>query len=118
MYSLSKNLPIYNHLFDEWFGDNAWSKLAFNQLILSPFVTLPVAYIVKGLVFGNSISKIWNDYVTDVRDNGLLTTFWLIWTPVNLIIFTIVPPHLRIPCTAVVSFVWMIILSRIANKKR
>lgn len=112
---------LYNRLFNVWFGDNALAKLAFNQLLLTPFCTLPVAYIAKAIVFGKFLRQpgaILKEYWYDVRYNGLLFTFWALWTPVNFLLFTIVPPAWRITFSACVSFIWTIILSRIASSAK
>lgn len=112
---------LYNRIFNIWFGDNAFAKLAFNQLVLTPLVTLPVAYIAKAIVFGKFLRQpgaILKEYWHDVRYNGLLLTFWAIWTPVNFLLFTIVPPAWRITFSACVSFIWTIILSRIASSSK
>mmetsp|Transcript_10444 Transcript_10444/g.17283 ORF Transcript_10444/g.17283 Transcript_10444/m.17283 type:complete len:261 (-) Transcript_10444:152-934(-) len=108
---------LYNRLFNEWFGEKILAKLAFNQLVLAPFVTLPVAYIAKGIVFGTFLHQpgaVLNEYWHDVRYNGLLTTFWKLWTPMNFVMFAIIPPAWRITFSACISFIWTIILSRIA----
>ena len=113
---------LYNRLFNVWFGDNnALAKLAFNQLVLTPLVTLPMAYIAKAIVFGKFLRQpgaILKEYWYDVRYNGLLLTFWALWTPVDFLLFTIVPPAWRITFSACVSFIWTIILSRIASSTK
>lgn len=112
---------LYNRLFNIWFGDNALAKLAFNQLVLTPLVTLPIAYIAKAIVFGKFLRQpggILKEYWYDVRYNGLLSTFWALWTPVNFLLFTIVPPAWRITFSACVSFIWTIILSRISSSSK
>lgn len=109
---------LYNNLFNDWFGDNVLAKMAFNQLVLTPFVTLPAAYLAKGIVFGKSLSAVMKDYYYDVKENGLLTAFWKLWTPVNLLLFSVIPPHFRVAFCALVSFVWTIILSRISNSDK
>ena len=108
---------LYNKLFNEWFGENIMAKLAFNQLVLTPFFTLPLAYIAKGIVFGTFLhapDTVLKEYWYDVRYNGLLTKFWKLWTPTNFVMFTIIPPAWRITFSACISFIWTIILSRIA----
>ena len=107
---------LYNNLFNKMFGENVLQKLAFNQLVLTPAVTLPAAYAMKGLVFGN-IPEALKEYWMDVTQNGLILTFWKLWTPFNFLLFSVIPPHLRIATNAIVSFTWTIILSNIANAK-
>jgi len=109
---------LYNRVFPRLFGDRVLLMLAFNQLVLTPLLTLPVAYLVKGIVFGNTLRTSMNEYWTDVKQNGLLLAFWKLWTPANYLLFGVVPPHLRITFNASVSFVWTVILSRIANSQK
>lgn len=112
---------LYNKLFNEWFGENIMAKLAFNQLVLTPFFTLPVAYIAKGIVFGTFLHEpgtVLKEYWYDVRYNGLLTKFWKLWTPTNFVMFAIIPPAWRITFSACISFIWTIILSRIASSAK
>jgi len=52
-------------------------------------------------------------YVEDVRKNGLLNKYWMIWTPVQFVAFGIVPEHYRI---AFVTFFWLILLSSISTR--
>lgn len=91
--------------------------LVFNQLVLTPILTLPVAYVVKGIVFGNSLKRALKEYWMDVTQKGLLLSFWKLWTPANYLLFGVVPPQWRITFNASVSFVWTVILSRIANSR-
>ncbi len=114
---------LYNKLFNEWFGENIIAKLAFNQLVLTPFLTLPVAYIAKGIVFGKFLHEpgtctVLKEYWYDVRYNGLLTKFWKLWTPTNFVMFAVIPPAWRITFSACISFIWTIILSRIASSAK
>ena len=109
---------LYNRIFPRIFGDRVMLTLAFNQLVLTPVMTLPVAYLVKGIVFGDSIKTALKEYWTDVTQKGLLLSFWKLWTPANYLLFGVVPPQWRITFNASVSFVWTVILSRIANSKK
>lgn len=108
---------LYNRIFPRVFGDRVMVTLAFNQLVLTPVLTLPVAYVTKGVVFGDSLKTALKQYWTDVTQKGLLWSFWKLWTPANYLLFGVVPPEWRITFNASVSFLWTIILSRIANSK-
>ena len=57
-------------------------------------------------------------YVTDVRDNGLLTKYWSLWLPMTAFNFAVVPPHFWVVFTAFMSFFWTIVLSMVANKEQ
>ena len=111
---------IFNKLYPFMFGDGTdiltvAEKVIFDQLVLTPFVCLPIAYIVKAAVFGYSIPKGLTRYVDDAK-RDLLWKYWAIWTPTQCITFSIVPEHLRIPFIAAVSFFWLILLSSITSR--
>jgi len=57
-------------------------------------------------------------YITDVKENGLLTKYWSLWLPATMINFCFVPPHFRILFVASISFFWMVILSIVANNDK
>lgn len=107
---------IYNDLFLRWFGpNNPLIKTMVSQLIMAPFLTLPVAYMFKGLVFGKSIKQALQDYYVGLTQKGLLFSFWKLWVPIQFLVFTVIPPHLRMPFSSFFSFLWTVILSRISN---
>ena len=92
------------------------TKVLFDQLVLTPFVCLPVAYLVKAAVFQTPLRSGLERYVQDARKD-LLLKYWALWTPTQCLTFSVVPEHLRIVFIAVVSFFWLIILSNITNRK-
>ena len=114
---------LYNHVFTQVFGlDNrpmtAFKKVSFDAVIISPFLCLPIAYIIKAIVFKQALAKGLQRYVYDVTNNGLLTKKTLFWAPINLFTFTVVPEHMRITFVACFSFFWLILMSSIAGKGR
>ena len=111
---------IFNELFPLIFGDGTdvatvAEKVLFDQLVLTPFLCLPIAYIVKASVFGYSIQEGLNRYISDAKKD-LLWKYWALWTPTQCVTFSVVPEHLRIPFIAAVSFVWLILLSSITSR--
>jgi len=109
---------IYNDLFVRMFGPGrAFVKVCASQFIMAPLLTLPVAYVFRGLVFGKTMRQaLLEDYVKGVKDNGLLFSFWKLWIPIQILFFTVIPVHLRIPFSSCFSFLWTVILSRISAK--
>lgn len=112
---------IFNQLYPKIFGDGTdvitvAEKVLFDQLVLTPFLCLPVAYLVKAAAFSFSPKEGISRYADDCKNNNLLWKYWLIWTPTQCVTFSIVPEHLRIPFIAAVSFIWLIILSSITSK--
>lgn len=111
---------LYNTVFPSVFGDSqAWTtvlqEVALDMTILTPFLCLPVAYIVKAGVAQDEnlldgLAKYWNH----VQNEKLLIRYWSLWAPVQVLTFGFVPHHLRIPFVAFVSFFWLMILSNIS----
>lgn len=111
---------IYNVLFPLWFGTgndltSVAIKVAFDMLVISPFLCLPIAYLTKSTIYGQSIREGFEKYVYDLKNNNLWVTYCSIWLPVQFVTFGLVPEHLRIAFIALVSFFWLIILSTISS---
>ena len=107
---------IYNVWFPLIFGTaitpiTVFKEVALDSLVIGPCVCLPVAYLVKAVVFDYSISEALSKYADDVRLNGLLIKYWSLWLPVQALTFSVVPEHLRVFFMACVSFFWFIVLS-------
>lgn len=60
-----------------------------------PFCYFPVFYGMKGYVEGRSPSGVFEKYRTELWDN--CKACWTIWVPAQLVNFSVVPRHLRIP---------------------
>jgi len=114
---------IYNNLYNYLFGTStsmrvAIKKVLFDAIFHNALVCIPMAYVVKSVVFKNSLLTGIRQYIDDVRHHGLLLKYYALWMPVNAMLFTIVPTHWRITVMAAVSFFWMIILSTISSRSR
>lgn len=112
---------LYNGIFPFLFGHDtkiltAAKKVFFDMLIVSPFLALPLAYIIKSPLYKQTFKEGIDKYIDDVNNNSLLKHCWTIWFPVQFLTFTIVPTHLRIGFIAAISFFWMILFSTIAGK--
>jgi hypothetical protein len=53
-------------------------------------------------------------YRSEIKDS--LRALWAVWIPAQLINFSFVPRHMRIPYVAAVSFGWTVILSVMQGK--
>jgi len=60
-----------------------------------PFFYFPVFYGMKGYVEGRAPSAIYERYRAELWDN--CKALWTIWVPAQLVNFSVVPRHLRIP---------------------
>lgn len=116
---------IYNKMFPIWFGFGSdpitiIRMVSFELFIQTPFLCLPLAYLVKAVIFNGlalrHLKAGLSRYVDDVVNHGVLTKYWLLWGPVQTLTFSIVPVHLRIAFIAAVSFFWTIVLSSIVNR--
>jgi len=110
---------LYNKVFPFLFGTGSSfevvsMKVFVDMLVIAPFLCMPLAYVTKSLVQGESIRKGLSKYWSEVK-NGLLLKCWRLWIPVQTLTFSVVPEHLRIMFIALVSFFWTIILSSISS---
>ena len=112
---------IFNEVFPKLFGQGTdfftvLSKVSFDMFVVSPFICLPVAYLVKSVIFQYTVGEALARYKDDVMNNGLLVKYWSLWGPVQCLTFGVIPVHLRIAFIAVISFFWLIIFSSVAAK--
>mmetsp|Transcript_2633 Transcript_2633/g.3838 ORF Transcript_2633/g.3838 Transcript_2633/m.3838 type:complete len:283 (-) Transcript_2633:152-1000(-) len=112
---------IYNRLYPVWFGRGTaptvvLSKVLFNLLFQATLVTLPTAYLIKGFVFRRSTKDALRHYISDIKNHGLIKKYYALWFPVDCIIFSVVPEHFRVTVMAMVSFIWMMILSNVSSR--
>ena len=111
---------LFNHVYTMLFGKgNKWavvlSKVSFTLLVLTPLLTFPSLYLIKAVVEENSFRDSLKKYINDIKNNQLLQKFYLLWTPVLTLTFSVIPEQWRVTFIAFVSFFWLIILSRISS---
>jgi len=114
---------VYNNLYNALFGAATTArvvtqKVLFDAIFHNALVCIPMAYMVKAIVYRYSIVKGLQLYLHDVRKEGLLLKYYALWMPVNALLFSVVPPHWRIVVMATVSFFWMMILSTISARSQ
>ncbi|GLI62624.1 hypothetical protein VaNZ11_005288 [Volvox africanus] len=109
---------LYNDLFVRWckpitalvgHRGSAPLKTFIDQCIHHPLLYFPCFYTLKGMVEGRPISESMADYSEHLWDN--CKALWMIWVPAQMVNFTVVPLHLRIPFVAGVSFAWTVVIS-------
>ncbi len=113
---------IYNILFPTWFGNGSdlftvGTQVLFDLGVVTPFLCLPVAYLVKSAIYGLEPIEGLKKYVNDVQNKGLLLKYYRIWFPAQCLTFGVVPEHLRIVFIAFISFFWLIILSSVSSSE-
>ncbi|PNW87251.1 hypothetical protein CHLRE_02g115150v5 [Chlamydomonas reinhardtii] len=109
---------LYNNLFVRWCAPitravghmgSAPVKVFIDQCIHHPLLYFPCFYSLKGLVEGKPLEESFADYKEHLWDN--CKALWMIWVPAQMVNFTVVPLHLRIPFVAGVSFAWTVVIS-------
>lgn len=80
-----------------------------DQCIHHPIMYFPAFYLLRGAMAGEAPTESLGKYKSDVWVN--LKALWMVWVPAQLVNFSMVPMHLRIPFVAGVSFAWTVILS-------
>ena len=111
----------YDYLFPILFGTDDQSvikvlqEIIFDNFVSGPLVWLPPAYLIKAFVYEYPMKKGLQNYVNDIKYNGLLKSYWTIWVPAQSISFSVVPDHLRVAFMASVSFFWFILLSTVSS---
>jgi len=111
---------IYNILFPLWFGQgndltSVAVKVTFDMLVISPFLCLPIAYLTKATIYGQSWKEGLTKYKYDFIKKNLLGKYCSIWVPAQFCTFGLIPEHLRIVFIAFISFFWLIILSTVSS---
>jgi hypothetical protein len=109
----------FNHLYPLWFGTGTdiacvATKVSFNLLVQTTFVTLPVAYVIQATLKEEGLDVAFDKYINDIMNQGLLVKCFALWGPVHCLTFSVVPEHWRVTFVAVVSFFWLIIFSSIS----
>eukprot|EP00210_Caulerpa_lentillifera_P004291 g4094.t1 len=84
-------------------------KVGLDQFVHHPFVYFPVFFITKSLVSGKGFEDAYTKYKLEIWES--CKALWGIWLPAQLVNFSMVPRHLRVPYVAAVSFGWTTVLS-------
>mmetsp|Transcript_6213 Transcript_6213/g.13520 ORF Transcript_6213/g.13520 Transcript_6213/m.13520 type:complete len:241 (+) Transcript_6213:131-853(+) len=119
LYQGCANEFLYNSVLPRLGTGTDWrtvgKKVAADAFGIVPFLCIPMAYLVKGLLLGRSVRDSYSNYWSDVVNKGVLFKNWMIFIPVQCLTFSVIPEHFRVSFVACVSFFWMIILSCILS---
>lgn len=77
--------------------------------IHTPLLYYPSFYALKGYIDSEPISETVAKFKKNIVDD--MISMWQLWLPAQLINFSCVPIHMRMPFVTSVSFAWTIILS-------
>lgn len=123
---------LYMVMYPAWYGDSPFrvvSCVLSDIAVFGPFVTLPIAYILRAVIENNTFEEgsqleFWEPvaqgiekYKNHVMSQGLLYKYWSIWAPAQTINQLFVPEHLRVFFVAFVSFFWVYLLSAISSQQ-
>ena len=115
---------LFQNIFKNVFNTNikqTIGQILIDQFIHSPLIYMPVFYCLKGFIYNGSMSKALinsslNEYFcTNIKKDIL--ALWMVWIPANMLTFTIIPLHLRVPYLTLVSFVWTVVLSALRGEE-
>jgi Mpv17 / PMP22 family len=91
----------------------AAAKVVLNQLLVIPFVYMPLFFAFTGLVSGldqnQSKARAESLYIPLLQRN------WVFWLPVQFLQFLVIPQDYQIPFLSAASLVWTVILSSIGS---
>ena len=110
---------MWSNVFPDMFGyERTWQtvamSVAFDMTVVGPFLCLPLAYLVKGVLEVGDITQGLHKYFEDIMTRSLLHKYWALWAPVQSLTFGVIPAHFRVVFVAAVSFFWVCILSSTA----
>ena len=113
---------LYNVKFAQWCGaitrmsghlGSAPFKTFLDQFVHHPLLYFPTFYALKATVEQRPLLEGPDSALARYRSeiSQSCRALWSVWVPAQIINFTFVPRHLRIPFVAATSFGWTIILS-------
>jgi hypothetical protein len=113
---------LYNVKFVQWapmfkrnFGHygSAMIQVFLDQFVHHPLMYFPTFYALKATIEQRPLFDGRNSAATRFQSEigDSCKALWAVWVPAQIINFTFVPTHLRIPFVAATSFGWTVILS-------
>merc|ERR1711862_955090 len=73
-------------------------KVIVDMGLICPFVCIPMAYLIKGFLVGNTIFVSLTNYLSDVVNKGVVFKNWCIFVPVQCLTFSVIPEPLGFVC--------------------
>mmetsp|Transcript_113130 Transcript_113130/g.365476 ORF Transcript_113130/g.365476 Transcript_113130/m.365476 type:complete len:202 (-) Transcript_113130:117-722(-) len=115
---------LYSRLFPRWFpGTGALTTAACvvaDQLVHSPCMYWPTFYICQESITSSrldveTVCSALRSYSHNMVED--VTSCWAIWIPAQAVNFSVVPVHWRAPFVALVSALWVCIVSAMRGSK-
>merc|ERR1719378_1188327 len=94
-------------------------KVCFDLLIHIPLIYFPSFYIMKDAIDLQSLkTKYAAESLRKYRENMLVDcrSAWILWGPTQILTFSIVPLHMRVPFVSSVNLLWTAILSALRGQ--
>ena len=113
---------ILNEFFLQLFGHQSDLKTvlaltAVEVFVIAPFLIIPLSYILNAIIHKTSCRESIHKYLQDVTQNQLLTTYFALFGPIQILLLTYIPSQFRMSVSSFVSFLWLMILSNISAKE-
>lgn len=104
----------YNHLYNAIFGTAKTlpviaAKVTTDLGAGAPLIYFPAYFIIKGLFAGHGPLHSLREL--SAQGWSLLRRYWAVWFPVEILMWMVVPAHLRVAFLCSVSLVWQVALS-------
>lgn len=109
---------LLNTVFDRVFGGStallvAVAKMLCDACIHTPFIYVPVFLAVDEYLRFGTLAGLWRRWCSDI--GGIVKTYFLIWPPCMIFMFTLCPVELRMSVMALFSLVWLLSLSLVSH---
>jgi protein Mpv17 len=75
----------------------------------TPLLYFPSFYALKGYIDGTPMTETVTKYKSNITED--MISMWKLWLPAQMVNFSCVPIHMRMPFITCVSFAWTIVLS-------
>ena len=106
---------LYPHLFGKMnFYKRSTAAFMTDMTIHSLFVCHPIFYVYKDIIYNQNISiQQTKESLTTYKNNFISDTIrvWKVWGPAQVLTFSVIPVHFRIPWIGFVGFCYGMLLS-------
>ena len=107
------DMPVRARLRDARGLRDSLGQVALDSFVHAPFMYFPAFYACKGAVEARGAPGCIDAGIAKWRANlwDDMLEYWKVWSPAQLVNFTLLPGHMRIPFIAAVSLFWTVLLS-------
>lgn len=87
------------------------------MLVSAPLIYFPTYFIFKNGFQGAGPRRAMRDYFSP-SGWDMVRKYWMVWIPVDIVMWLVCPPHLRIAFLCVFSLFWQVLLSTLSYRPR